>query len=214
MKKKLYNYFEMQKRAVLRNLTKTAKAEDYNDVYSRVNDMWDKENKELVKAITPVMKTVIENGQEFGLEAMGVDRDIVLNQGLILQKMNKLSGINDTIWNQIKMNIHEGVREGETIDDIANRIKDVYSLAKKRATTIARTEVTSGMNEAALEEYKENGVPQVEWLTAGDGDVRDEHVANAAVGPLPVGSTFPSGETYPGESSVNCRCSLSPYIAN
>ena len=209
-KKKLYNYFEMQKRAVLRNLTKSVKAENYNEIYSSVSGMWDRENKELVLATTPIMKETIEQGQLLALENIGIDREVILNEGLLLKRMNKITGINDTVWNQIKMNIHEGVQAGETIDDIAGRIKNVYSMAKTRSLTIARTEVTAGMNEASLIEYKENGVSRVEWLSAGDSNVRPEHQANADVGPLPIGSTFPSGETYP--SAVNCRCTLAPVI--
>ena len=210
LKKKIYNFFEMQKNQVLKRLFKEGKSENYTDIYIRISDMWDNEDKVLSKATLPVMKNVVETGQQFALENIGIDRDVVLNEGLVLRRMNKITGINSTVWNQIKMNIHEGVTDGETIDNIAERIRGVYSMAKKRSITIARTEVTAGMNEAALVEYKENGVDKVEWLTAGDSDVREEHQANANAGPLPIGSTFPSGETYP--SAPNCRCTISPVI--
>ena len=68
------------------------------------------------------------------------------------------------------------------------------------------------MGKATLMEYQENGVPKVEWLTAGDADVREEHALNAAQGPIPVGTAFANGEHYPGESSVHCRCALAPVV--
>ena len=211
-KKKIYNYFEMQKRSVLKNLNTEQKSESYNDLYSRISGVWDNEDKVLVRAITPIMKQAVETGQEFAVDTLGIDRDIIFNEGLLLKRMNKITKINVTVWNQIKMNLHEGIGAGETINDIAERIKHVYSMAKKRATLIARTEVTSAMGEATLAEYKENNIGRIEWLSAGDSNVRDKHATNASVGPLPIGSIFPSGESYPGENSPGCRCCLSPVI--
>lgn len=210
MKKKIFNFFEMQKQLVLKRLTKSIKSDDNMEIYNRLNDIWDNENVVLVKQTTPIMIEIVKKGQMFALENMGIDRDVIINRGVVLDRLNKITGINTTVWNQIKMNLNEGIKNGETIDDIAERIKNVYSMAKKRSLVIARTEVTASMNLATIEEYKENNVREVEWLTAGDSKVRDSHMQNAAAGPRPVGTPFPSGETYP--SAPNCRCCLSPHV--
>lgn len=221
LKKKIYDFFEMQKNQVLKVIHKSYKAlgePDFNivkdfdptDLYVGIDLILDNENNILIKQTTPIVKQIIETGQTFALEAVGIDRDIVFNEGLLLKRMKQMPDVNNTVWNQLKTSIHDGVVSGETIDNIADRIKDVYTDAKKRSILIARTETTASMNEAALIEYEQNGVPRIEWLSAGDEEVRPEHVANAKVGPLPIGSTFPSGEQFP--NAPNCRCCLSPVI--
>lgn len=224
LKKKIYDFFEMQKNQVLKTIYKGYKPPvdkdndepikltkaDETSIYAGIDLILENENKILIKQTAPIIKQSIETGQSFALEVLGIDRDVIFNEGLLLKKMKRIPAVNDTVWNQLKSTIHSGIELGETIDNIADRIKDVYGKAKKRSILIARTEVTSSINEATLLEYQQNGVPKVEWLSAGDEEVRPEHKSNASVGPLPVGSTFPSGETYP--NAPNCRCCISPVI--
>ena len=208
-KKKIQSYFFIQSKKVLQLLTTEEKSLESEMLVQKI-DIWDEENKVLMKTITPFYKEIIEAGQQFALDNLGLERSLQLDEALLVQKVNKITGINTTVWNQIKMNIHDGINNGDTIDQIAESIKNTYSMAKKRSILIARTEVTSAMNAAALGEYTKEGVAKVEWLTAKDEKVRESHVANGSVGPLPIGSTFPSGETYP--SAPNCRCTLSPVV--
>jgi HK97 family phage portal protein len=210
-KKKIQNHFFLQMKKVLQLLTKEEKSLESEMIVQRINVL-DEENKVLMKTITPFYKEIIEAGQQFALDNLGLERSLQLDEALLVQRVNKITGINTTVWNQVKMNIHDGITNGDTIDQIAESIKDTYSMAKKRSILIARTEVTAAMNAASLGEYEKEGVAKVEWLTAKDEHVRESHVANGSVGPLPINSTFPSGEKYPGQSSPNCRCTLSPVV--
>lgn len=212
-KKKIDSHFYMQKNKVLKYLTQSNKADEeitYEMLYGRINNLWENEDRVLEKNIKPLFQNVVESGQKYALTSIGVDRDVVLNNGLVLDKINKITGINNTVWKQIRKNLNEGINNSETIEQIADRIKNVYSMAKKRSITIARTEVTSSMAEATMQEYSANGIGMIEWLTAGDENVRETHINNGSIGPLPIGSTFPSGETFP--SAVNCRCCISAVI--
>jgi len=212
-KKKIESHFYMQKNKVLKYLTQSNKATEeitYEILYERINNIWEHENKILSKNIKPLFQNIVEYGQKYALISIGIDREFILNNDLVLEKVNKITGINETVWKQIRKNLNEGINKNETIDQIAERIKNVYSMAKKRSLTIARTEVTSSMAEATMQEYSANGIGMIEWLTAGDSEVRETHVTNGNVGPLPIGSVFPSGETYP--SAVNCRCCISAVI--
>lgn len=212
LQKKLEDYFFNQMQQILKRI-KREKSLESNDIINEL-DIWDEENKILIRNITPYYKEIIEAGQMIALGNMGItDRTVQLNTNVLYEKINKITGINKTIWNQLKMVIFEGVDNGETIDQITDRIRDTYKVAKKRAKLIARTEVTQAMNEAALLEYKDNGVKQVKWLAAMDERTRATHKDNHGV-VRDSGTPFPSGEVYPGQHSPNCRCTLSPYIDN
>jgi len=107
----------------------------------------------------------------------------------------------------------KGLDEGETVADISKRIKGLYAETNKsRSLTIARTETSSLISEATQKEYEDNGVEEKQWITAGDSLVRQEHQDNEAQRAIPIGNAFSNGENYPGENSVNCRCSLIPVI--
>jgi uncharacterized protein with gpF-like domain len=62
------------------------------------------------------------------------------------------------------------------------------------------------------------GVEKIAWGTAGDGEVRDTHVVNAAIGPIKRGETFPNGCRYPCDpagaagETINCRCVAIPVL--
>jgi SPP1 gp7 family putative phage head morphogenesis protein len=109
-----------------------------------------------------------------------------------------------------------GQAEGESIDDIASRIKKVYTEAGNRAKTIARTETGCAINSGAYQYYKaveevENVTVMKEWITAGDENVRDSHVMVDGE-TVHLDGVFANGLMYPndpdGDASevINCRC--------
>ena len=209
---KLKRYFFEQRKQMLQIVFKNNKnTQDSMQLITDLN-IFEDENKKLIKTLGPFYKEIVQSGQELALEILGLSRDVILNEDIIIQKINRIQGINNTIYKQIKKTVFEGVDSGESIDMIANRIKSVYNVATNRTKLIARTEVTQALSEATMFEYKNAGVLRHEWLSAGDEEVRDSHIANQEVGPIPVGDTFPSGERYPGENSPNCRCTLIPVI--
>jgi HK97 family phage portal protein len=120
----------------------------------------------------------------------------------------------DTDYKELKKVIADGMKDGLGIDEIGRKIRQYFDdMSVHRAKTIARTETGRVVSEATLDAYQQSSVVTgVEWLTAGDDKVRPEHVANGAAGVLPVGAAFPSGEHFPAESTINCRCALSPAV--
>lgn len=134
--------------------------------------------------------------------------------------------ISDEIVEAIEEAVREGFSSAETIDDIADRIDEVYDFAQKnRSKTIARTEVIGSANAGAKEGMKRTGVEEKQWLTARDGDVRDTHIGldfEQGGKAIPIDESFitSSGATldYPGDPSgppeeiINCRCTILPVI--
>lgn len=81
------------------------------------------------------------------------------------------------------------------------------------AETVSRTATVDSLKAAqnlSTEQAINQGIlprelMKSEWVTAGDGRVRDEHAAmNGEV--VPFGTPFSNGQTIPGETDYNCRC--------
>lgn len=119
-----------------------------------------------------------------------------------------------TTFNRINDIIVAGIEEGVGRDVMARRLRKTFTdMSTVRARTIAQTEGTVVSNIGLKESFRQSdSVVGEKWLSAGDDKVRDEHRANEAQGVLPKGSTWTSGESYPGQDSVNCRCVIAPSI--
>jgi SPP1 gp7 family putative phage head morphogenesis protein len=152
-------------------------------------------------------------GVSFDLAAEWVDQFIRL-------RSNQLAGpVTDTTYRAIQNAMSFGVSEGETIPQLADRIRDVFGEASNvRATTIARTEVISAFNGSAHEaaaQLPADVVGAQEWIATRDGRTRPEHAAAdgqvVQMGfPFSVGG---EGLPYPGGGSIagnniNCRCTI------
>jgi HK97 family phage portal protein len=135
----------------------------------------------------------------------------------IEEQVNRIVGINDTTFDAIKATLAEGEQAGETIDELAARVKSVFADAVgARAETIARTEVVSAANSASLEAGFQAGVEKKVWLATPDTRTRDSHrKADGEI--VAMDDTFDIGDSrleYPGDPNgaagdvINCRCTL------
>jgi len=141
---------------------------------------------------------------------------------LILERSNQLADeVTTTTYEAIKAQLAEGVEAGEGIDDLAKRIRSVFSDASAvRAETIARTEVIGGFNAATFSGLAslppDVGIVGLEWIATADGRTRDTHrsVDGAAVWigtPFQVGGAsmlYPGDPHGPAGEVVNCRCTI------
>ena len=115
--------------------------------------------------------------------------------------------IGETLAQDLADSMDEGLSNGESTDELANRIADFFGGTNgiDRNQRIARTETMMASNYGASQGYKSMGVTQLEWKTSldertcqdcedMDGDIED--IDNF---PLPPQSSHP-----------NCRCSCYP----
>jgi HK97 family phage portal protein len=212
---KIKSYMFNQRSKVLKVLAKVENSIDKVKglmISSEIGQLFEKENNRLKTAVEPLYIDAVEAGQRFARQTIGLDVNFSLNREIVNSRLNKIVGINQSTFKRIQKQINEAINNGETVAEIADRIKKIYNFSNSRAITIARTETSAVISESTMEEYKSNGVNQHIWLTANDENVREEHMENQNAGPIPVGDTFPSGERYPGEHSINCRCVLLAYI--
>ena len=109
---------------------------------------------------------------------------------------------------------------GQAAKLVKEAIADVGEVRKNQSMTIARTETGTISSNTRFSAFKAEGIEWVEWLTAGDENVRMEpgmdHVAAGAAGPVRFGEPFPGvgsmryplDQRGPVGSIVNCRCAL------
>ena len=222
VKKSMENYFRLQRSKILKELNKlvnagtdsftkdaVSKAAFYVFI-EKLQNMFVKEDERLRNKLNPLYAETTEKGQEYALRLLSIDRDVILNQKIINERLNLITGINDSTFLRIKKQVFKGVNAGDTVDDIAASIKSVYNFTTPRSKVIARTETTNIINAATNAEYIANGVSGKEWITAGDDKVRENCRQAAEQGVIPVDDPFHHGLQYPGEP--NCRCAISPVI--
>lgn len=187
------------------------------DLFNRIN-----ENGKYVEDLNELTRGIVV---DFGQDAIDefVKDDLLFNinrpamQNFIADDMFARSKlINGTQAETLQRVITEGYNRGLSQDGIANLITDKYEeISVGRAKTIARTEVGRSAGIATQEGFLQAGVVYKEWLSARDGDVREDHqFMDGQVEALDDPFVGPGGETsmiVPPNSGVsgfdiNCRC--------
>lgn len=159
-------------------------------------------------------RIALQFGIDFDLEAPWVGE-------FVQARANQLAGhVTTTTYEAIQRAMMDGVTAGESIDDIAARIRQVFAQADEvRAVTIARTEVISAYNGAAtfgVTQLSADVVAGQEWIATRDGRTRESHASAdgqvVAVGqPFVVGGhegAYPGDPVLPADETVNCRCAV------
>lgn len=171
----------------------------------------------------PLMKSIFEKSAKDTMEsiASGFAKKSAENfftPEMILQELEQraeffILSMLDTDWKQLKEIIADSLENGKGVEEIGRDIRRYFDdMSVARARTIARTETGRVVSLATNEAYKQSEfVTGKEWMTANDDKVRDAHRENAGK-IVATGGTFPSGEEYPGQYSINCRCALAPAI--
>lgn len=126
----------------------------------------------------------------------------------------------DMRWNTqlISSQVAQGIMQGETIDQIADRLSDRVVIPNRTsAMRTARTAVTSAENAGRLQGYydlESVGIQLVKtWLATPDDRVRDSH-RDIDGETVDTAKEFSNGLMYPGDPNgdaaevYNCRCTM------
>lgn len=151
-----------------------------------------------------------------------VDADTVRNLAVTdtsLLPYKELDPKKDILWNMKKINAEtlQGILQGESMDKIAKRLRNVQEMNKTQAIRSARTIVTGAENKGRQDSYAradaDGIILQKEWVSTNDGRTRHSHAAlDGAI--VDQDKKFDNGLMYPGDPSgrpeevYNCRCTL------
>ena len=141
---------------------------------------------------------------------------------LALQNAAHITFVNETTRSSIVQALDAGLGEGESVDQIAKRIAEVFGKRKRDTRRIARTEMAGAVSEAQAQGYKQTGVVEKkQWNDSQDGDeVRESHRINGTSVGLDEDFTLANGSqgSAPGSPDfsaadrINCRCFLTPQF--
>ena len=151
-----------------------------------------------------------------------VDADTVRNLAVTdtsLLPYKEIDPAKDIPWNMKKINAEtlQGILQGESMDKIAKRLRNVQEMNKTQAIRSARTIVTGAENKGRQDSYAraeaDGIILQKEWLATNDGRTRHSHaMLDGAI--VDQDKKFDNGLMYPGdpngrpEETWNCRCTL------
>lgn len=151
------------------------------------------------------------------IDALDVSTDLAISDDIVAAYLrevrNRLTGIGEDVWLAARDQIIEGVRAGDTIPEVAERVRNVTGVTDGRATRIARTEVHAAHEAGSYAQalaIDPNGTK--EWLATEDDRTRPTHrVADGQR--VPMTEPFDvGGDTlrYPGDvfgepqETINC----------
>lgn len=236
-KKKVERFFFEQKNAVLKRLYENF-SKGIHDIVVRgtADDLLNSQEEiaKLSKYFQPLYTVSLETGAEMIFEEIGagtfafepLNNDVL---GYIEARLTKIPpAIVNTVKEGLRKTLTSGISKGETVHELAERVKEIYKMASTRATTIARTESGSSISRGRQNEMKKQGVKRHRWLTAQDEEVRptspsgkadhrslDGSIANVGdkfryVSGSKSGTfsklAYPGDMTAPAGEVINCRC--------
>lgn len=205
---------------------------EQKEAFDWINIDLDKWDRALEEGIMPYLTLTVSLAGEEAMEYVGAI-DIPFNdqseavRSAVGLHVDKIKGsVNPTTREAIRAALTAGFDAGESVQDIADRIREVFTEAKQvRSLRISRTEINAAQNAGNHEGYAQSGVVgRKEWV-AGLG-ARDTHVEAMARytgdGAIPLSELFEVGAgrgPYPGsiglpEEDINCRCAELPVLTN
>jgi hypothetical protein len=159
----------------------------------------DKSTRELREVIDPLYLAILDENSR--IISPYLEGDLFLDDPATREYLRdagtKIADI--SIWTRKALQdaLVEGQFLGESVDELAARIKSMPAFDRPRAKVIARTELGHASNTAALALYKQTGT--VQGIKVFDGD-SDEECASANGTIL----TLQEAESYPTLAHPNC----------
>lgn len=145
------------------------------------------------------------------------------DEGDIELPKKKLDIPKDQRWNTKQMSaiLLKGLQNGDSVDKIADSLKEVIGNNDASAIRNARTMVTGAENKGRIDSYKnledQGAVLKKVWIATPDNRTRDSHLALDGE-EVDINDTFSNGLEYPGDPSGdasevwNCRCSMRSHV--
>jgi hypothetical protein len=224
--KKIADYFDQERKAVVSAIKASSASRADKKIESTINYQSDDLKDVLMSLYKDVSVDVGAQTQtSLGVGTKGVVQDFIKMFGdsqlkyLLLLAGTKIKQITTTTLASIRLELTDGVAQGESIPDLAKRVDLLYldQIIPNRSTTIVRTEVVASSNYASVQSAQSSGLTLTKvWLATDDNRTRPDH-ADADGQEVAMDAQFEVGDEklgYPGDSSgspenvINCRCTV------
>lgn len=176
---------------------------------------------EFLEGMTEVSRRTMQSAVlELWQDELGRDDDPAtmpdrLIRRVLQERRNLLAETAQSIYDDIKDELIEGVENGETMAELSGRVRSAFNgINDSRAEAIATTEVTAVYEKARQSTLEAAGVTHKEWITSGLPNVRFTHFqANGQI--VKIDENFevgghsmahPGDPNGPPEEVINCRC--------
>jgi SPP1 gp7 family putative phage head morphogenesis protein len=205
--KTIKSFFNGQRKRALEKISKSKSKSLQLD--------WEFEDRELMKKSKSSIGKGVFAGSEYAISlGFEVEEELAAQKlkAIIIEKSRLITQINRTVQKQIDSQLMQGIEAGENVEQLSDRIRSIYNMTANRAKTIARTETTGAMNAGSKQYAELGGARYKQWITAGDGEVRDFHEAlDGEI--VSINDVFSNGLDVPGgmgdpAETINCRCTL------
>ena len=137
-----------------------------------------------------------------------------------------IDGVKDVRWNTQKVNseVLQGILQGDSIPNLAKRLRNVTEMNKTSSIRNARTSCTSAENKGRMDmihDAEDKGVKTKKvWMATMDNRTREAHMALSGVEAEPDEpfEIFGMKIMYPGDPDAepemvyNCRCTLGYHV--
>ena len=193
-------------------------------------------NSEAVKIINDEMTNVYRTNYEFmveGIKEGGVfpvlsksEIKEILTEQITPFKKLAIDALKNSaqIKQQLTRELISGIMQGESIPQLAKRIRGTFESNLERSIKIARTETTRVENSArqdTADQAAKSGLPmKKKWIATKDERTRDSH--KSADGqvvdydkPFIVGGEelmYPGDENGSAGNVINCRCTMVSFV--
>lgn len=221
MKEMLYTDFAKQEKEVLHNISE-AKGINLYGRKAQVDSLLFDESAfdvQMKKEFAKLVQSMLEERAIEVFNFMGLSNGrLNIHTSTATHFLNTdglafVQGINDTTRENLRDQLVNGLREGESIAQLKERVNGVFIDAKgQRAEKIARTEVLRSTNFATVEAYRQSNVVEAkEWLTALDPCPICAPLDGQTV-PLNGKFLTPDGAIDFPPEHPNCRCTTIPVM--
>ncbi len=225
--------FGSQKAFLLENLEPlVAQLAPLVDRQSFLDDLF--EDGEMFRLFRTEVQPILDDGLDLAgkntLNALEVKPSLLFNE--IAQRVTAEQGaqlitfVNDTTKRNIARTLSQGIGEGDSLDQLAGRVRRVFNQASKsRARTIARTETLTATQNGQLVAFDQSEVvegkrwnhalfePQRDWHRAIHGTVRRRGEMWDLNGERALAPGVGEGMTpLSARNRINCRCNLTPVL--
>jgi SPP1 gp7 family putative phage head morphogenesis protein len=164
-------------------------------------------------------------GYSFTLVDADTVRNLALNDETLLpyQYIDKKK---DVRWNTKKVNaeVLQGILQGESVPDIAKRLRNVTAMNRNASIRNARTAVTGaeckGRQDSYIRATQDGIVLKREWIATNDGRTRHSHrLLDGQIAEVDKPFKSELGDImYPGDPEAdpanvyNCRCTIAAKV--